>query len=410
MAKRVQQISYSLSTVWIVTIIVLLLGGLMPATTNAWAPSRIEGTNESVGDKDKDKHKHKQKDKDKDGDGKGNGDGDGNGDGEIPLDRSYDLDVLVISYFPLTEEGTVDVDITGEGVLEGVSYEEIKQKTEDITNNLVLFREEASRYLGYADSSAEPALDYHIFGDAIEHLEAVPIDADARVPLYPDYPGIMSDHDICDYVDNRGIDEVWIWAYQGYPETKLHGSESRMSGPFGDISNSWRFNDMPICTSTYVVYTYNYARGTAEAFENWGHQIEVELAHVDNPVDDILGKFMGPNYPRMLDVIGRCGSVHNAPNAAFEYDRFSPDPHPSDCLDWDPDGLGELSDISCETWGCGEETDTGNSPLLYMIWHWQNLPGINNSKEYQGEQLRNWWDLQGDFDNVMANSRRLTVN
>jgi hypothetical protein len=392
MAKRIQQISYLLSTVCIITIIMLLLAGLVPATTNAWAPSRIEGTNESVGDKDKDKDK----------------DGDGDGDGDLPLDRSYDKNVLVISYFPLTEEGTVDVDITGEEVLEGVSYEEIKQKTEDITDNLVLFRGEASRYLGYANDDAEPALTYHIV-DRVEHQEAVPID-DSRVPLYPDYPGIMSDHNICDRVDNQGLDEVWIWAYQGYPETKLHGSESRMSGHFGDISNSWRFNDMPICNSTYLVYTYNYARGTAEAFENWGHQIEVELAHVNDPADDLLSKFQGPNYPRLLDETGRCGTVHNAPNAAFEYDRFSPEPHRSDCLDWDPDGLGELSDISCETWGCGVETDTGNSPLLYMIWLYQNMPGINNDKEFQGEQLRNWWDLQGDWDNVMANSRSLTVN
>ncbi len=91
---------------------------------------------------------------------------------------------MVISYFPLTEEGTVDVDITGEEVFEGVSYEEIKQKTEDITNNLVFFRGEASRYLGYADSSAEPALNYHIF-DTIEHLEAVPIDPDSAGPSLP---------------------------------------------------------------------------------------------------------------------------------------------------------------------------------------------------------------------------------
>jgi hypothetical protein len=45
-----------------------------------------------------------------------------------------------------------------------------------------------------------------------------------------------------------------------------------------------------------------------------------------------------------------------------------------------------------------------------MIWNWENLPGMNNSKENQGEQLRNWWDIHGDFDNVMANNRRLTVS
>lgn len=166
----------------------LLLAGLVPATTNAWAPSSTDGTHESGGDKDKDKDK--------------------DGDGDIPLDRNYDVNVLVIKYFPLTEEGTLDVDVTGdEAVFEGVTYEEIKQKTEDITNNWVFFIGEASSYLGYADSSAEPALNYHI-DDTIEHLKAVPIDPDAPVPLYPDYEGIMSDHDICDRVDNQGIDEV----------------------------------------------------------------------------------------------------------------------------------------------------------------------------------------------------------
>lgn len=35
----------------------LLLAGLVPATTNAWAPSRTGGTSESGEDKDKDKDK-----------------------------------------------------------------------------------------------------------------------------------------------------------------------------------------------------------------------------------------------------------------------------------------------------------------------------------------------------------------
>ena len=52
-------------------------------------------------------------------------------------DKSYDINVLVIKYFPLTAQGTVDVNVTGETTLQGVSYENIRQKTIDITDNLI---------------------------------------------------------------------------------------------------------------------------------------------------------------------------------------------------------------------------------------------------------------------------------
>lgn len=38
---------------------------------------------------------------------------------------------------------------------------------------------------------------------------------------------------------------------------------------------------MPRCKNTYIVYTFNYARGLAEAFENWSHQLEAQLTAVD---------------------------------------------------------------------------------------------------------------------------------
>jgi hypothetical protein len=95
----------------------------------------------------------------------------------------------VIKYFPLTEQGTVDVNKTGETTLQGVSYENIRQKTIDMTDNLVLSLEKASTYLGYKDSFAKPALRYHIF-DTIEHKEPVPI-APTGNPVYPDYKGMM---------------------------------------------------------------------------------------------------------------------------------------------------------------------------------------------------------------------------
>jgi hypothetical protein len=186
----------------------------------------------------------------------------------------------------------------------------------------------------------------------------------------------------------------------------LSGDESKMSGPFGDISNSWRYNDLPFYNSTYIVYTFNYGRETAMAFENWGHQVEAELDAVNRNLFRNL--FQGPYHPQFENVNGKCGGVHNPPNARFEYDRSNSIPQLSDCLDWNPNSLGILSQISCKDWGCLARSDTDNPPLNYMIWNWQNLPGINNSKIYQGQQLRSWWDIYGDFDNVMANSKKLT--
>lgn len=308
------------------------------------------------------------------------------------------MNVLVIKYFPLTSDGkNIDKNITGD--IDG-SYESIKQHTTSVTNNLKDAMEKASSSLKYT------------IIDTKEYTKAVPIKPRGERVTYPDYNKIMADNSICDYVNQKGVNEVWVWAYQGPNKDNgqpfLGIDESKMSGSFGDISNSYKYNDMPVCNSTYRVYTFNYGRGTAEAFESWGHQLEAELSAVDQPL--FREKFQGANYPQTLNVVGRCGSVHNPPNARTEYDRNNTSPQNSDCLDWNPDNLGKLTSISCQNWGCEYKGDNDNPNLNYQIWMWQNLPGIGNTKTYQGKQLRNWWDLHGDFDNVMKNSRRLTLD
>lgn len=328
-------------------------------------------------------------------------------------DKSYDINVLVIKYFPLTaDRKNIDINITGEV---GDRYDVIKQKTVDITNNLISVIGKASSYLGYKNPLAKPALRYHV-SDTIEHEVKVPFSPNQPVntTTYPDYYGIMKSHDICNYVDNKNVREVWLFAYQGHPNTKLSIEESKMSGPFGDKSNYHRYNDMPLCKNTYVVFTFNYGRGTSEALESWGHQVEIELTFVETNgtityISDLFRiRFQGPNHPQVENVIGRCGDVHNPPNARFEYDRANRASQLSDCLDWTPDSLGILSQISCRNWTCDERSDSDNPSLNFMIWNWQNLPGINNTKTYQGKPLRNLWDVYGDFDNVMLNSRKLT--
>lgn len=324
---------------------------------------------------------------------------------------SYSLGVLVLKYFPLTSNGqNINIKVTGDV---GDSYSYIRQKTTDIDNNLLKYLPKATQYLGYKYGGDKPSLTYHIVATH-EYKTAVPINSilHAGYVTYPDYPGIMSSQNICSYVDTRGVHEVWMWAYQGPNQPSKNNQpylgieESKMSGPHGDISNSFRWDDMPHCKHTYVVYTFNYGRGTAEAIHSWGHQIESEMSAVDS---NLFSKFQGPNYPQALKVTGRCGSVHNPPNAVTEYDWSNASPWKSDCEDWNPNGIGTTTMISCKIWGCSDISDTNNSQLNYMVWMWQHLPGMNNTKTYQGKQLRNWWDIHGEFDTVMSSSKRLTL-
>ena len=320
---------------------------------------------------------------------------------DCPVMGSYDMSVLVIKYFPLTADGkNIDIAITGDV---GEPYPLIRQRTIDITDTLAVSLGRATSYLGYKDPNAQPALRYLVV-DTQEHTEAFPLKPGTTAT--PDYGRVLLEHDICDYVNMQGVQEVWAFAYQG-PGPQLAISESKMSGPFGDISNSYRLNDMPLCAHTYRVYTFNYGRGTAEALESWGHQMEAELDAVNH--DFFRNIFQGPNYPEKLGVPGRCGSVHNPPNAEFEYNRDNGVQHESDCLDWSPDGLGSLSLISCENWGCDYSSDADNPPLNYMVWNWQNLPGRGNAKTYQGQRLRNFWDIHGNFDGIMSSDRTIFV-
>lgn len=323
----------------------------------------------------------------------------------VNTNTQYNTGVLVLKYFPLTANGqNIDISVTGDV---GGLYSTIRQLTTSVDTNLLSYLPKGTSYLLYSNPQAKSSLNYSVV-DSKEYTQAVPFDPTTRRPLYTQ---ILNGVNICDYVNNKGVNEVWLWAYQGptYPGSiypYLNISESKMSGPFGDISNSYRGNDMPLCAHTYRLYTFNYGRGTAEAMHSWGHQIEAEMSAVDS---NLWSLFQGPHNGRNSNLTTRCGDVHSPPNAKSDYDYADSSSWNSDCLNWNPDNLGNLSAISCSNWGCSQISDGNNAQVNYLIWMYQNIPGMNNSKTYQGKSLRNWWDVHGDFDNVMENSRRLTV-
>lgn len=305
----------------------------------------------------------------------------------ISSDTIYNIPVLVLKYFPL-KDGKLDKSITDADY----TYSFVKEKTDRITKEVAKNLSDGTRYHGYKNSGASPSIMYTVY-QAKEFL--TPIPKSKQFEPFPNHFKIFADANIniCDYVEAKGIKEVWIWMYH---TKEISPIESNMAGPHGDISNSYRQADLPVCKKTYVVYEFNYTRETAEAMESYGHQIEAVFRHVDNTL--FWDKFVG----RVKEEVGprRCGNIHNPPNSTFEYDRRNIRYVETDCPNWRPEGGGDKVTLNCGTWDC--------DITKWHVWWMQNIPGKNNDLMYNGKKMRNWWEFIGDFDKAIEKGRSFT--
>ena len=313
----------------------------------------------------------------------------------------FTIPVLIVRYFPV-KDGNIDISITGDV---GDPVDTVRTKTETLTGEIAAALEEGSRWRGYKDSAAKPNLKYTVV-DTIEFLEPLPTRCKlfTRVPM-TDYNAIMKRIGIRQWVEERGVKEVWLWAYHG---NKVGLWESNMAGPFGDISNSDRdLCDLPALCKTYTVYHYNYQRGVSEAVEDHMHQIEALLNAADGR-DFTLpwhwssllfwGKFVGSDWSNKIIHPG-CGWAHYPPNGEKDYDWNNPRQVLTDMNDWKPDGSGRKELMGCEPW-------QGDSLKWFKYWM-QHLPGPGNGLTWKGRPLNNWWVFVGDFDNAMK--RHMTL-
>jgi hypothetical protein len=311
--------------------------------------------------------------------------------------EQYLIPTLVISYYPV-KNGRVDRAVTGDV---SASLADVRRHVDRTTRRVVQALEQGSIYHGYKNPTAKPSLQYKIL-DTLEFLEPLPTypKASHRVPM-TDYQAIMRRVDIRQWVEEKGVKEVWLWGYHG---GVIDLWESNMAGPFGDISNSDRDpHDLPVLSKTYTVYHYNYQRGPSEAVEDHIHQIEAVLNYVDGRDRTspdrwhkllFWGKFVGSDHSHKIVRPG-CGWAHYPPNGERDYDWANPRYVWTDIEDWRPDGAGQKKRLNCQRWN--------SDSLTWFIYWMQNLPGANNGLTYQGRPLRNWWVFVGDFDAAMRN-------
>jgi hypothetical protein len=241
---------------------------------------------------------------------------------------------------------------------------------------------------------------YHGLGPAsLNYSVAATLEYTSKVPRNPnntqrpDYAKILSDINICNYMLQDGVNEVWIFAYQSSALNQI--DESKMSGPNGDVSNELQHDNLPICGRTYTVYTFNYGRTLAEAMESHSHQLEAELNHV-NP--GLFSLFESNDLSNPGQGSYNCGTVHDPPNAGFEHDYGDVNGVLSFCQEFQASGGPDF--VSCINWGsCSGNIDTDEPH--YLTWWMQNFPGLGNQATYQGHTMRNWWDVHGDWDLFM---------
>jgi len=325
----------------------------------------------------------------------------------------YSIKVLSLAYYPINAEGMLDTTIADNSWGEySMSLEEVRAKVADLKSGLEATLENGTKYHGYSNPNAVQSIDYIVYQD-IEYLEAVPADHNKMynsTHYFTDYNAIMDRVNICDLVDNQGVRAVWIWSYTGIDRL---GSESNMSGPYGDISNSDRdTTDLPVCDHTYIVYELNYGRDVACATESHMHQLESVFNHLDSYLFEIEFSGQGGDYSSIpSSPIKRCGNVHFPPNGESDYDYSNTSYVETDCMDWKPDAravsivnsvitwdrstLGEISTINCEQWGC-------NHRQWFEFWM-QNMPGYNNGLTYFSNIMPNWWSLIADLDTALEN-------
>lgn len=321
-----------------------------------------------------------------------------------PADCSKELmRVLVINYFPTQDGIMLDLNEIGPDLgTDPISLNSIEKQLKEKTTQMKFMSEERTRFRGYKNPDADPYLGYEVV-NYINVYEPIPRfhkvnwrgQSDQFIQ-YLDMPMIAERFNWQDYVDQKDIDEVWIWGYHNDNPGGVFGSESEMSSPTtDDISNSWRFNsetNLPIYSKTYMVYWYNYGRGVN--LHNHGHQLESIFTSVNSSL-----------FWNDFATYGRCGNDHQPPNTTAHYDYLNTSLVMSDIEDWQVAG-GTFQPVNVDNWGnLNYNWPYGKQPsginikeVNYYIYWMQNMPGYLNAIPFDSVFMSNWWQFIADWD------------
>jgi len=328
---------------------------------------------------------------------------------ELPIE----IPVLVIAYYPTDPNHPKMLDRQETNI--DKSIESMQQYVAQLVEQGAQIASEATRYHGYKDPSAPMYLQYKVI-DKLEFFKPFPRGVPLGNSSYrPFYAQIFQEQNICDYVDRLGVREIWIY---GYHSNWIVPDESKMSSIYGDISNALPHDEevaeqfkLPLCENSYVMYNFNYDREIQTTIHNRMHQIENVISYAENyeypaSPDNKSGSLFWDDFS-FWGYLGSkpgyrasCGNAHSAPNSVVDYTYTSTEIKENNCETWNPDDSKTTYVLSdCSQWHCTE--------MGFYTWYMQNIPGYNNGIQYQGKDMRNWWDAMADFNKFIGEGRSL---
>lgn len=317
--------------------------------------------------------------------------------------------------------------------------------------------EEGTKYKGYKNPDAKPYVGYKILRmiNVYEQIPAGDIPSkfvDAPGYYEPDLVEVFERLDLIDYINSRGIRDVWMHYSQNaapdFPsfdpeidnqfEKKVVNFESRMSTPQDIEAHNSYDNPTLIANHTYIIHTKSFVSPFGDFPHAHGHQIESMLYTLnyfqDGDYKLFWNQFSGWGLNEYGDHFpignsnwekGRCGNIHFLPNSEFDYDYWNNSPHLSDIENWNPQQTGEKMELTADyvhgllyDWP-RYAVDLSNNAILGDFWqhrdfigegnwylYWmQNIPHDNNGLETDtGSALTNWWDIIYQWDTVVTNN------
>ena len=207
-------------------------------------------------------------------------------------------------------------------------------------------------------------------------------------------------------------DNIWIWAPEGYV-----GYESLMLGPGAGWCNSWPGDDNIFTNypKRFIIYCYNYERGTDMANHDFGHAIEscisVSACNWDWTYAsrfDSNKYLMSPWFTFaatdiMLKDHASCGDCHRMPNSTNDYQYRSTDKVWSYHENWQGTNwyswpkLYKSNLIDHTAWtdpDFEKEIYTSEGECSHLRWWFQHMPHEQPSSPYYmtNGMIMNWYE------------------